>query len=303
MAAAVPGNANEFIEQQLQARLLDMESHFKADILAFVGPIYWGVDRLLRISIEGVRAKSKRRQLVILLTTSGGDIEVVHRMVDTIRTHYRIVDFVIPDYAYSAGTVFAMSGDNIHMDYYSRLGPIDPQVQIISNGVKKWVPALGYLEQYNRLITKAQKGTISLAEVQLLIDGFDQAELYQYEQARELSIALLKEWLVKYKFKKWKRTETQHRPVDRRLREQTANRVAEELNKVDRWHIHGYGISMKVLEEDPHLRLRIDDFGKNPNRAEKIRGYHELLRDYMMKMSCIGAIHTARSYEPYMIGV
>jgi len=36
--------------------------------------------------------------------------------------------------------------------------------------------------------------------VQILIQGFDQGELYYYEQARELSIALLKEWLVKYKF-------------------------------------------------------------------------------------------------------
>jgi hypothetical protein len=241
--------------------------------------------------------------LVVMLTTGGGDIEVVHRMVDTIRSHYKVVDFVIPDYAYSAGTVFAMSGDNIHMDYYSRLGPIDPQVEIISNGIRKWVPALGYLEQYKRLVDKAQRGTISLAEVQLLIDGFDQAELYHYEQARELSIALLKEWLVKYKFKYWKKTETRRAPVNKVMREQTAHRIAGELNKVDRWHIHGYGISMEVLRRDPKLKLKIEDFGEHPVRSEKIRGYHDLLRDYMVKRSCIGTIHTINAYEPYVIEV
>ena len=106
------------------------------------------------------------------------------------------------------------------------------------------VPALGYLEQYKRLIKKADKGTISLAEVQLLIDGFDQAELYQYEQVRELSISLLKEWLVKYKFKNWKKTETRKKVVTQQMRTQRAGQVARILNKTERWHVHGYGISM-----------------------------------------------------------
>ena len=56
-------------------------------------------------------------------------MDVVQRVVDTLRRHYNLVDFIIPNYAYSAGTVLAMSGDAIHMDYYSRLGPIDPQIE------------------------------------------------------------------------------------------------------------------------------------------------------------------------------
>ena len=48
-------------------------------------------------------------------------------MVETLRHHYDIVDFVVPTHAYSAGTIFVMSGDSIYMDYYSRLGPIDPK--------------------------------------------------------------------------------------------------------------------------------------------------------------------------------
>ena len=51
----------------------------------------------------------------------------VERTVGIIRQHYFQVDFIIPDKAMSAGTVCALSGDNIYMDYYSQLGPIDPQ--------------------------------------------------------------------------------------------------------------------------------------------------------------------------------
>lgn len=42
-----------------------------------------------------------------------------------------------------------MSGDNIYMDYYSRLGPIDSQVQCRQG---QMVPALGYLVQWERLV-------------------------------------------------------------------------------------------------------------------------------------------------------
>ena len=97
MAAPVPGSANEFIEQQLNRRIQKIEEHFDADALSFAGPLYGGVDRLIRIAVEQLIAdrERKQRRLVVILTTAGGFIEVVHRMVDTIQTHYKIVEFVI----------------------------------------------------------------------------------------------------------------------------------------------------------------------------------------------------------------
>jgi hypothetical protein len=232
---------------------------------------------------------------MVILTTLGGYIEVVQRIVETIRHHYSVVDFLIPNCAFSAGTVFALSGDAIHMDYYSRLGPIDPQVERL--GSQKMVPALGYLAQYARLVKKAQEGTISVAETQLMIDGFDQAELYQYEQSRELSVALLKDWLVKYKFKDWETTHTRRLPVTPELRAERAQQIAVKLNDTERWHTHGHGISMEVLRRD--LNLIIDDFGAKESLNEKIRGYHGLLDDYMSKMNNRGVLHTVNSYVPF----
>lgn len=294
MAAPVPGNANIFIEQQLDERIREIEKCFSADSLSFSGPILFGVDNLVRTAIESKKANFSKNNLVVILTTTGGYIEVVQRIVDTMRQHYKVVDFVIPNYAYSAGTVLVMSGDAIHMDYYSRLGPIDPQVENLSG---KLVPALGYLEQYKRLIKKAEEGHITRAEVQLLISGFDQAELYQYEQARELSIALLTEWLVNYKFKNWKKTETKKEKVTKKMRKDRATEIAEELNKTERWHVHGHGISMQVLRKD--LKLKIDDFGENKNLDVKIREYHDLLNDYMMKRGHRGVLHMDGLYQPF----
>jgi hypothetical protein len=189
-----PASANEFIEQQLHEGILKIERLFDADAISINGPILFGLDDSLRFLIEDKNSQDPQRdKLVVVLTTTGGYIEVVQRIVAIFRKHYKLVDFIIPNYAYSAGTVLAMSGDAIHMDYYSRLGPIDPQIET-EHG--RGVSALGYLERYNDLIKKAGKNEISTAEVQLMIHGFDQGELYAWEQARELSITLLKEWLV-----------------------------------------------------------------------------------------------------------
>ncbi len=295
MSRVLPQNANEFIEQELDARIVKLETEFDADALAFCGQIYFGVDDIVRNAIEGLAARSsKRDRLAVMLTTSGGLIEVVHRIVDTLRAYYKTVIFVIPNYAFSAGTVLAMSGDEIHMDYYSRLGPIDPQVES-ANG--QWVPALGYLVQWERLLKKANNGTLTLQEAQLMIQGFDQAELYKYEQARELSVTLLAEWLVKYKFKNWKKTRTRGIRVTAAMRKRRATTIARQLNRTERWHSHGYGISMSVLRQD--LKLEIDDLDKQPTRCAVVKEYHNLLDDYMSKLGHRGVLHTAGNYAPF----
>lgn len=288
-------DANQFIEQQLCTYLKELENDFKSDVLSISGGIIFGVDYLIRNAVEEKKRGGKRDSLTVCLTTGGGYVEVVHRIVDTLRYHYKdTINFVVPDYAYSAGTVLVMSGDSIHMDYFSRLGPIDPQVETSKGQI---VPGLGYLIQWERLIKKAKDGQITLPEMLLMIEGFDQAELYKYEQERELSIALLEEWLVQYKFKNWRITQTRKKPVTDRMRKLRASRIGKELNNTEKWHSHGYGISMDVLRKD--LKLLIDDFGAIPKRRDIIRNYHSLLQDYMQKNRQTGIIHTTVTYLPF----
>jgi hypothetical protein len=143
----------------------------------------------------------------------------------------------------------------------------------------------------------AQNGTITTAEVQLLIDGFDQAELYQYEHARELSISLLKQWLVSYKFKTWTNTETRGISVTDQMREERAEEIARQLSDTQKWHSHGHGISRTVLEKD--LNLKVDNFGANEALRRIIRDYHTLLEDYQGKMGHRGVVHTTGNYRAF----
>jgi len=130
------------LHEILNKRLSDLEKHFNADFLFYYGPITDSLDKPFRDLIEELKAeKDTKKTLFIMLNTPGGSAETVERLVKITRHHYETVNFIVPDAAYSAGTIFCLSGDNIYMDYSSSLGPIDPQVY---NG-KNWVPALGYL--------------------------------------------------------------------------------------------------------------------------------------------------------------
>ena len=259
------------VAQNLRMYAEELEKRLERDVIAFMGPIFFGVDDAIRRAIE---ARPKRRSgLAVVLESPGGVVEVVERMVDTIRHHYAEVAFFIPDRAMSAGAVFALSGDSIHMDYFSLLGPIDPQVV---RG-DRLIPALGYLIQYERLIEKSRNRTLTTAEL-MLLQKLDLADLLQFEEARELSMSLLKEWLVRYKFKDWSTTDRTKTTVTQEMKQERAHEIATALSNPQKWHSHGRGISMQVLRSED-IKLKIDDFGKDDQLAEILHDYSSVLRE------------------------
>jgi hypothetical protein len=184
-----------------------------------------------------------------------------------------------------------MSGDNILMDYFSVLGPIDPQVQ---NKEGKLVAALGYLDKINELLEKAQNNTLSQAEFIILKD-FDLAELRGYEQAKDLTIALLEKWLVKYKFKNWDRHRTNPDLLGQVVSEEQkvvrAKEIADHLSNNNKWKFHGRPINIEALQD---LRLEIDDYSNNNDRRVLIRDYYELVSDYVISRGFRNFVQTRK---------
>lgn len=267
------------IHKLLEERLKALEDHFQADVLTYFGPFEGGESSFLKIIEELVDDANKKDKIYIVLTTGGGSATVVERIVNILRHHYKEVNFIVPDYAYSAGTIFCMSGDNILMDYFSVLGPIDPQVQ---NKEGRLVAALGYLDKINQLIEKANNNTLTQAEFIILKD-FDLAELRGYEQAKDLTIALLEKWLVKYKFKNWAthRTDVNKlgKPVTEDEKIERAKQIASHLSDNNKWKSHGRPINIEALKG---LRLEIEDYSNNHNRRTLIRDYYDVVSDYVI---------------------
>lgn len=270
--------------------LVKIETEMGADCLFYRGQIAFGADDRIRDAVENF--DKRRRKLVFVLETSGGFAEDARRISDALRHHYREVDFLIPSHAMSAGTILALSGNAIWMDYYSVLGPVDPQVP--SRDGRQLVPALGYLVRYEDLMDKANRGQAGAAELQILL-SFDQGELYAYGQARDLSVALLEEWLASYKFRNWTETETRKLPVTEQMRKERANEIANKLNDTRKWNSHGIGINMQRLRRE--LKLHIDDFGKSRPLRVAVRNYHELALDYSTKRQFQSVVQTRKIFD------
>lgn len=268
---------------QLNEHLTSIEAALDADVLTIITPILSGLEDAVKNAVE--MSKDRRARISVIIETPGGIVEVVERMVHVIRHHYGEVYFVIPNHAMSAGTVFAMSGDKIFMNYFSCLGPIDPQIE--KEG--KLVPALSYLNQFQRLSEKADKGTLNTAEFALL-NKLDLGELYQFEQARELSQDLLIRWLSAYKFKDWANHTSTGKAVTEEDKKARAREIAAAMSDNARWHSHGRAISRNTLRTE--LRLRIDGVedvkGLNPALDE----YVGLLKDYMLRSQFQTFVHT-----------
>lgn len=271
---------DDTIRDVLTERLKKLEEHFDADVVFQYGEIHPAMDKFYRDFIEQLNKdpEADRTRLVVILNTPGGSAETVEKMVNIIRFHYKELYLVVPDYAMSAGTIFCMAADKIFMDYSSSLGPIDPQVH---NG-KHWVPALGYLEKVKQLIRKSRKGTLTEAEF-LILQKIDLAELRSYEMARDLTVSLLKQWLVKYKFKDWThhRTTAAGTPVTLEEKEQRAKEIARLLGNNATWHSHGRSIGIETLKG--LLRLEIDDYSTDDKLRQLIRDYNDLICEYILR--------------------
>jgi hypothetical protein len=281
-------SSNLYMEQELRTRITTLSTQVSSDVVTYIGPIYMPLDDMIRYAVEAITPKKTR--LCVLLETEGGGIETAERIKDVFRHFYSELWFVIPNFAMSAGTVLTMCGDRIFMDYYSVLGPIDPQV----GAGETFVPALGYLAKYDQLIAKSAAGTLTTAEMGYLVERFDPAELYSYEQARDLSIDLLKEWLVQWKFKDWTVTETRRRPVTPAMKQRRATEIANQLNDAALWKSHARGLSMEVIKRV--LKLTVDDFGADAGMNDAIISYYRLLKDYMGRRGHDIIIHTDRAY-------
>ena len=274
---------DDHIRDQLTLHLEKIGTTLRADVAALISPILPGLELRLRDAIDAL--PDNKNSVAVILDTQGGIVEVVERMVTALRHVYQDVTVIVPDRAMSAGTIFALSADRIMMDHLSSLGPIDPQIE--RDG--KLVPALSYLNQFERLNNKAQAGALTTAEY-ALVSKLDLGELYQFEQARELSIELLIKWLSNYKFKHWTKTEGRQLQVTSEMKECRAKEIAALLNNPERWHSHGRAIDMRTLQEE--VGLKIDNLANDSVLHKDVRDYFELLKDYMHREQLVSFIHT-----------
>jgi len=272
--------------------IVPLEEKLGADVCWFSGPIDYVFIQSLAVAVENLNKQKKYDTLAMFITTEGGSAEAAERAVHIMRHHYDNVCFLIPHMAMSAGTILALSGDKIYMQYTSSLGPIDPQIQT-KDGKGNWVSALGYLDKVNELIAKSNDGKLAPAELEMLLN-VDMGFLSQCEQASYLAQDLVKGWLVKYKFKDWIKHSSDGRPVTDSDKRARADDIVKLLGNNKHWHSHGRLITMQTLQNE--LRIHIDDFTNEAGLKSMIDSYASLLLDCQMRHNISHFFHNKKYF-------
>ena len=178
-------------------------------------------------------------------------------------------------HAKSAGTIMALSGDEILMTESGSLGPIDAQVKI----GRSVVSAHDYMDWVKTKQDEAKKqGSLNPFDA-TMVAQISPGELGMVFHSLKFAEDLVKEWLVKYKFKNWNTTETCNKPVTEEMKRNRAKEIAQELTNHTKWRSHGRSIKIGDLEAIGLKVTKIDDDRKLADIVYRIQTVCRLLFD------------------------
>jgi len=211
------------------------------------------------------------KEIDIILETPGGIAEVVEDMVKLVRDKYEKVGIIIPGWAKSAGTIFAMAGDEILMGPMSGLGPIDAQV--MTNN--KRFSAEAFIKGLDKIKEEVLRtGKLNPAYIPIL-QNISPGEIQSHENAQNFSKILVTNWLSEFKFKYWDKHSSTGVEVTAEDKKKRAEVIAGQLCNHSDWLTHGRSIKISDFKK---MKLIIEDFSLNTELNDAILRYYTLLR-------------------------
>ena len=205
------------------------------------------------------------------IETPGGSGEAAEEIGRFIRKKFKKIFFVVSGESKSAGTILALSGDEIFMTETGSLGPIDAQLRI----GRTVGSAYDYMEWVHEKKMEAQENGMLNPFDATMVAQISPSELKGVYNSLEFAKDIVKEWIFKYKFKDWEVTETRKEPVTDEMKKERANEIAKELTNHSKWRTHGRSLKIDDLE---NIGLRIKRLDDEPKLAETIYRIQTIIR-------------------------
>jgi len=131
----------------------------------------------------------KTKGLDLLLHTPGGDIAATESLVDYLYSIFdKNIRVIVPQISMSAGTMIALSSQEIVMGKHSNLGPIDPQMG--------GVACQAVVDEFNQAVADITANPPSAAVWQVIISKYHPTFLGSCKQAIQWSEEMVSKWLT-----------------------------------------------------------------------------------------------------------
>ena len=139
--------------------------------------------------------------LDVLLHSPGGSPAATESIVHLLRARFDPIRFLIPHTSKSAATMLALSGNEVLLGKAAELGPIDPQLQFVTEQRPVSVPARAAIDQFERAGSDISLDPNKLRVWLPIIRQYGPGFLQECHNAIELSETLVTNWLSSYMFR------------------------------------------------------------------------------------------------------
>jgi hypothetical protein len=139
--------------------------------------------------IEGMlQTLDPNKGITMILNSPGGSSLAAERIINTCRTYsHGDFDVIVPRMAKSAATMICMGANKILMPKTAELGPVDPQVVIITREGSRELRGAHYLiESYEQLFNSAVTTTGNIQPYLQQLDRYDSRDIREYKKMIEL---------------------------------------------------------------------------------------------------------------------
>lgn len=138
--------------------------------------------------MQSINGLDRSKGLDLILHTPGGDIAATESLVDYIQAMFGYdVRVIVPQISMSAGTMIALSSNEILMGKQSNLGPIDPQMGGLA--------CQAILNEFESAVESVTNNPSSAPIWQTIISKYHPTLLGACEQAIEWSEKMVAKWL------------------------------------------------------------------------------------------------------------
>lgn len=126
----------------------------------FFGSI--SAENFLKVQQDLIKIREQQDEVDIVLESFGGSADYGYRLIRTFRKKYKVVNVIVPSWAKSAATLFALGATRLVMHEHGELGPIDTQVWKDSETDPdgEWEAALNIQASLLEIESRAKEGSI-----------------------------------------------------------------------------------------------------------------------------------------------
>ena len=269
------GVSIEDLKQELCDELKSLNEKWKCESFVYATAMSKGVPGAMMISddfhvVEDMLCNTNKKRVLVYLQTPGGSGETAERIAKFLHSKFEEVHFLVAGEAMSAGTILALSGDEIIMTESGSLGPIDAQMRI----GRAPFSAHDYITWIDKIKEKVDEGKGLHPVDATILAQISPGELEGVHSALKFAIDRVEEWLCKYKFRNWTRTEERGIEVTPEMRQAQAKKIAEELTNQQRWRSHGTQLTINDLDE---LGLKVINASKEEALADGVERIRAIL--------------------------